>query len=202
MNIIPDSTVYARLSDDKSTIIEYPVLALNIRNRAHPFDWYTRVSFEVKPTTPEFHTLKENLKIVDTVVLASYEIVADTLDQILSNVQRVKQEQTPMGQAVGPVLFSDLDPATVNRIVKLGKDHVQNLMDEFARLKEYDGIGAACSYKDSTVSSFKADSEKCILIRDTAWINLYTYFADITSGEKAVPKSSAEITQVIPAMAW
>ena len=199
MNSIPDDTVYARLSDDKTTVSEYPVLAINIRNRAHPFDWYAKVAFDTKLEVPAFHTLKENLKVINSTVIASYELVADTLDQVLASL-RHKKEETTGEQA--DVVFEDIDAATIERIKYLSKIKVQALMDEFASSKEYDGIASACSYKDSNIPNFKADAEKCIAFRDNTWMALYFYFDRIASGELTVPKDSAEIMSQLPELVW
>lgn len=202
MNNIPDTAIYARLSDDKLTIVEYPVLALNIRNRAHPFDWYTKVVFEPKLENKEFFSVKETLKIVDNLVFASYEYVAHTLDQILSGLYRDKNQNTPAGQAEIPVMFSDVDPKAAEYIINLADKYTERKMDDFAALKRYNGIGSACSYITSTISSFKAEAEKCVDIRDRALVALITYLNQVTSGAIPVPKSTAEIDAILPVMAW
>ena len=197
-----DKTIFARLSDDKSEILEYPVIGLNIRNRAHPFDWYTKVVFEQRPEVPRFYTLKESLRIMDTVVYATYSLQADTLNQVLAALAKEKNVNKSLTAPDAPVLFEDLDTVAIDRIKELAMAHVQKKLDEFAALKGYDNIVSACSYVGSKVSAHKADAEKCVDVRDDAWVAVNAYFNSIATGELAVPASSDDIDAILPAMNW
>jgi hypothetical protein len=202
MSDVPDTAIYARLSDDKTTVIEYPVLALNIRNRAHPFDWYTKVVSDPRPEVKRFHTVKETLKIVSDTVFVSFSLVPDTLNQILASLYRDKNLETPADAPQAPVLFEDLDTETVSTVKDLAEKYAQEKMDAFAAQKGYDSIHSACSYFMSSLSVYKADAQTCINIRDAVWPGMHEYFNKITTGELAVPKSTGDIDAVLPEMTW
>lgn len=197
-----DTTVFAKLSEDKKQVVEYPVYANVIRNRAHPFSFYTRVVFEPRPEDKLFHSVKETLKVVEDKVYASYEYVPDTLDQVLNWLYRDKIKNTPLGQPVPPLLYSEVDPEIAEIVVQMSDKYVERKMDDFAAIKRYNGIGSACSYATSSISAFKADADKCVDIRDRTLVALYAYLDKLIQGTVAVPKSTADIDAVLPEMTW
>ena len=76
------------------------------------------------------------------------------------------------------------------------------MMDAFAAIKRYNGIGSACSYATSSISAFKADADKCVDIRDRTLMALYDYLNKLVEGAVAVPKTTAEIDAILPEMVW
>lgn len=200
-----DAVVFARLSEDKKSIAEYPVFGLHIRNRAHPYDWYTEVTFDPQPEVPAFHASKEVLTIRGSQVFATYELIPDTLDQILSNLYNqhyAKAMDGAVNVPTTPLKFSDVPAEAVARIKKLAKDYAQKRMDDFAAIKEYDNIGSACNYFNSNNALFKADADKCIAIRDAVWVTFINYFEAVVAGTEDIPKTSDEIGKKLPEMDW
>ena len=198
----PDTTIFAKLSDDKTEIIEYPILAASIRNRAHPFNFYTRVVFEPRLEPKLFHSVKETLKIVDDKVFASYTYVPHTLDEVLTWLYRDKVSSVEPGAPVPPLLYSEVDPDIAEIVIEMSDKYVERKLDAFAAIKRYNGIGSACSYATSSISAFKADADKCVDIRDRTLVALYDYLNKLIAGDIAVPKTSAEIDAILPEMVW
>lgn len=197
-----DSTVYARLSDDKKSVVEYPVFGLHIKNRAHPFDWYTKVIFDPQLAAVAFHSVKEVQTIRDGQLYISYESVADTLDQMLAQIAN-GNALPGSGVTTAPAMnISEVPTVTINRVKYLAEVYAQKVMDDFAAFKGYDNIGSACSYVGSKIATFKSDADKCIDIRDQVWVKLPLYFDKVMAAEVAIPKTSADILAQLPVMVW
>ena len=187
---------FARLVDNK--IAEYPVYEQHILNRAHPFSWYTECIYDEQPEVDEFHYAQEVLKVREGKVYISYEVKAQSLDALLSNLSddhRPSFEQTPVDITTVP-------EATVNRIIELTKDHVQGILDTFAATKGYTNIISAASYLGSTNPAFVAEATTAVNLRDQTWLALYTYLEGVLVGTTPVPKRVSDIEAVLPALAW
>lgn len=194
-----DLEVYARVENRQ--IVEYPVYHLHIVNRAHPFEWYHKVIFDKKPEVPAFHYLREVPVLqINNEVHVTYVAEPYTLKGLLTMIypQTVGDENAE----VTPVDINDIDPALVNRIVELVRQNVQNLLDNFAKERSYDGIVSAVSYVGSSVQQFANEAARAIQKRDEAWMNMYAYIAEVKAGSKPVPKSVSEIEAELPALTW
>lgn len=194
-----DLEVYARVEDRR--IVEYPVYGIHITNRAHPFEWYQKVIFNPKPATPEFHYLQEvPILQINNEVHVTYVPVAMTLRDLLA----VIYPQTVAGDnvEVEAVAISTIDENLVNRIVELVRQHVQRLLDDFAKQRGYDSIVSAVSYANSSVQQFANEGQRALQKRDEAWTNMYAYIAEVKAGSKPVPKTIAEIEAELPALTW
>lgn len=196
-----DLTIYARVEEGK--IVEYPVYLLHITNRAHPIDWYTEVKFDTKPTVPEFFSLKELPTVIGKDVVVKYELIPDTLDSIL---YRLYFPRPAHGEAPSPdpveVTYATIPPSTVERIITLTKALVQKRLDDFAALKNYDGILSVCSYGGSNNPMFKAEADIAVAARDNSWLALYQYIGGVQAGVIPVPKSFQEIEVALPELTW
>lgn len=194
-------TIYARVDEGK--IVEYPVYLLHITNRAHPIDWYTQVKFETKPEVPEFHSLKEVPTLIGKEVVVKYELVPHTLDSILHRLffPQPAPGEAPVTEPVA-VTYATIPPATVERIVTLTKALVQKRLDDFAALKNYDGILSVCSYGGSNNPMFKAEADVALAARDDSWLALYQYIGGVQAGVIPVPKSFQEIETALPVLTW
>lgn len=194
-----DLEVYARVENRR--IVEYPVYSLHITNRAHPFEWYQKVFFDQKPETPEFHYLQEVPVLqINNEVHVTYIPVAMTLRDLLAIIY----PETNLGfsEEIQPVDISTVDEKLVNRIVELVRQHVQRLLDEFAKQRGYDSIVSAVSYGNSSVQQFANEGQRALQKRDEAWTNMYAYIAEVKAGSKPVPKSVSEIEAELPALTW
>lgn len=196
-----DTEVYARVSDGK--IVEYPVFALHIRNRAHPFDWYTKVEFQEKPVVPEFHNLKENLSITLGHVVASYEIIPQTINEVLYNLHHPNGTPPMPGEEPPAVTIAEVPPAVIQRVAKLATDKVEQRLNAWANTRNYESILSAVSYVNSPIPNFQADSQKAVQVRDTSWVALYQYLDKVTSSQVPVPKTfEDDIEPHLPVPSW
>lgn len=202
MSDTQDTTIYARLSDDKKTVVEYPVFGLHITNRAHPFDWYSKVVFDPKPEVPEFHSAKEVQTIRDGQLFISYQVVADSLNQVLSQIGVLKNLPGMIVPQPLAIDIKDVPEAHIARVKKLAEQYAQTLLDEFAAMKGYDSIDSATKYHFSKNATFKADAEKCSDLLDQVWVRLPIYFEKIMIGEVPIPKTQDDIKAQLPEMVW
>lgn len=188
--------VYARVANEQ--IIEYPVYEIHIRNRKHPIEWYTECIVATKPSVPKFHHLKELKTVANGKVYVTYEIVPQTLENLLSSI---KGPVVP-GETPAPVLASDLTSDVVQRVIKLGDEYVTKKLTDFAATKGYDSIVSAVSYETSTVAEFRAHAAKIKQLRDTIWVDLPVYINSVVTNAVPFPTSIADIDAVLPAFVW
>ena len=52
-------------------------------------------------------------------------------------------------------------------------DLIQQRLDAFAKLKDFDGINDACSYATSTNTQWQAEAQTAITARDATWASFY-----------------------------
>ena len=198
--------VYARVRD--GVVTEYPVYDIHIKNRAHPFEWYTPVVYQAKPEfDPRIEGLKEIMEVFENQVLVRYEVVERDINSILQDIHYPPNgERDPNDPFHRPkkveVNIADVDPVLIEKIRKLAADIVLDKLDKFAQEKGYDDIRSCVSYTASTNPKFKAEADIAIAKRDQAWTNLYTYLDEVVAGTKPVPESWADIEANLPEFTW
>lgn len=191
--------IRARLNDAGTEIIEYPVYPVHIETRAHPVDWYVECVFNKKPVVPAFHYAREIHEIVDGKVVVSYEVLAQTLQELLNSINNKKSMLLGPGT---PVTIADVEADTIDRVIELAKQHVQDLLDGFARQKGYDHLERAINYMNSSVPEYAADAQIANAKRDQTWPALYTYLNEILAGTKPIPTRVSDIEAVMPELVW
>lgn len=77
----------------------------------------------------------------------------------------------------------------------------QNMMDQKAKERNYDGIMSVCSYLLSSNSRFAAEAEACTHWRDAVWSRCYELLTSVLTGEMALP-TEQEFLQMLPAFEW
>ena len=103
--------------------------------------------------------------------------------------------------------------ADAGRHAQIVADHAANVqasivvatqirLDEFAQSRHYDGILSACTYATSGVLKFAAEGQCCVDARDATWSALYTIMAEVIAGTRAMPESFADVSPLLPALAW
>lgn len=201
-----DQKVYARVVD--GAIIEYPVLGLHIRNRAHPLDWYSPVVFIKKPEFDQAtEYLQEITRIAGNHVVAEYVVKTLSVDNILNKLfypNGMRFDPLNPTKQVEPadIKISDLDQAFIAKVMDIVSREVGNLLDAFARTRQYDDVKSCATYATSANTQFKAEADRIVALRDQTYAALYAYITEVMSGAKPVPKSFAEIKAVLPELTW
>lgn len=93
----------------------------------------------------------------------------------------------------------------VQRLIKYYTDVAQEVLDEFARQKNYDGIVSLCSYSASTNPQFKAEAEKGAEYRDQVWAAGYAMLDQLAGS--ATPDLNSlptrdQFIEMLPSMTW
>lgn len=78
---------------------------------------------------------------------------------------------------------------------------VQNWMDKTVQQRNYDNIGTACTYANSTDSIFAAEGLACIKWRDAVWRKCYDMLDEVKAGTRAIP-TAEEVIAELPALEW
>ena len=78
---------------------------------------------------------------------------------------------------------------------------VQDWMDSIVQKRNYDSIGTACTYKDSTDPTFKAEGTACVAWRDKVWRYCYDVMNAVKRGERALPQLD-ELLAEVPVLEW
>jgi len=76
----------------------------------------------------------------------------------------------------------------------------QKRLDDFAKIKGYDGILSACTYASSAIASFATEGSRARDLRDQTWAALYAIVAECEAGTRPTPSSFAE--PLLPALTW
>lgn len=192
--------IYGRIKDGK--LVEFPVYEIHIKNRSHPFSWYTEALYEPKPEVDQFHYLKEVPTVFGNLLLVKYEIVPYSLNKLLSDIWYLNRQYTLDSNEEIPPLFTDIPSDTIQRVITLIKQYVQEKLDTFAKTREYDNISSAASYSTSNDIRYKSEGERAVLLRDNTWNAFYTYLAEVQTGISEIPKSTKEIDDRIPILTW
>ena len=78
---------------------------------------------------------------------------------------------------------------------------VQKHMDKTAQERNYDNIASACSYANSTDTTFRAEGLACVAWRDACWRKCYEIQAAVIAGTRSIPTAEELITE-LPALVW
>ena len=78
---------------------------------------------------------------------------------------------------------------------------VQNWMDKTVQQRNYDNIGTACTYANSTDSIFSAEGLACVKWRDAVWRKCYDMLDEVKAGIRAIP-TAEEVIAELPALEW
>lgn len=78
------------------------------------------------------------------------------------------------------------------------KAAVQLRLDEFALAKDYNDIGSAVSYANSTNPQFAAEGQRAVLLRDETWAAALGMLPAVRSGALTVEAALGQL----PALVW
>lgn len=79
---------------------------------------------------------------------------------------------------------------------------VQNVLDNFAKGRNYDSILSATTYLNSNVAKFVQEAKYAIDARDATWNKVYSIFNEVDLGLRPNIKSYEEIEQELPILQW
>lgn len=198
--MVDDNEIYCRIVNGQ--VVEYPVYALHIRNRAHPFSMYTKVVFTTKPPLPDFAFYTEKLEVVNGIPLVTYGIAYKTLQTVLNELHQSNGAPTLPGEEPTPKPIEEVPPATMGRVVELAKQLVQDRLDNWAKTREYDGVLSAISYQTSTNPTRAEEGAKAVVNRDLSWDAMYAYMDKVMAKELPVPMKESEIVAQLPELTW
>jgi hypothetical protein len=99
-----------------------------------------------------------------------------------------------------PILIDRPAPTTPQLIEQIAYQ-IQKRLDDFAKTKGYDSLLSACSYATSSVSSFSAEGQYCVNIRDSTWNKYYEILSNVNA--KIIPLPSyEEVAAQLPELIW
>ena len=192
------SKIYALVVDRDITV--YPLTPEEIVQRNAPYEDYFEVFYNQKPVyTPLTQYLEETPVVIANYVLVNYEVKLKTIEHLLGEIFEVAgaivNNQPSIDISQVP---SDLLKATVDLV----KIRTQDLLDSFAKTRDYDDIKSVCSYKDSTVEKFRLEAVRAIYLRDTTWESLNNYLNNVISGNASAPLGWKDIVSNLPTLSW
>lgn len=75
--------------------------------------------------------------------------------------------------------------AQLNELKNSASQSIQEALDAFARERGYDNILSACTYATSANTTFAAEGQRAIELRDATWTKLYEIFTEIDAGTRS-----------------
>ena len=93
------------------------------------------------------------------------------------------------------------DPPTLEELQRQFTDTVQQHLDSFARIRNYDNIMSAATYATSTVPKFKTEGQYAVEARDATWAKGYEILGAVLSGQRPMPTIEEVLTE-LPPLAW
>lgn len=138
------------------------------------YGFYRYQATEVPPYNPFSDKIIESLTFENDVVSSNYSIVPLSQEEIMQKLQDMK------------VAFVDL---------------VDQFLDQTVQAKDYKNILHACSYSESLVPQYKAESLAVIHWRDLVWGKTYEIQNAVLAGQRSIP-SESEFLAELPQLEW
>jgi hypothetical protein len=95
-----------------------------------------------------------------------------------------------------------LPAPTIDDIEKMLITTAQQRLDEFAQVKGYNDILAACSYAVDTNLKFQTEGMYCVQKRSQTWEALFEIIEEIKIGNRVVPQQYIDIEHLLPSLVW
>lgn len=92
-------------------------------------------------------------------------------------------------------------PPTPAQLTAIGAAVVQAHLDATARLRRYDNIQTAVSYRDDPNPQFAAEGAALFAWRSAVWTAALAILAQVEAGEMPIP-SDADLIAALPEMVW
>jgi hypothetical protein len=137
---------------------------------------------------------------VDTInpVIPPDAIQISDADQALYVTGLYKRDMTTGGPTSGQPILIPLTPAQLQAPYVTA---AQQLLDQTAQTRGYDGILSLCSYATSTNATFQAEGQAGVAFRDAVWNLAYSILAQVQAGTMAQPDVPTFLT-LLPAFTW
>lgn len=160
---------------------------------AGPFSVYSEYSKKITGhSNPEVLTIEE---------LYLFRLVPETIQEITDH--HSYKHGAPYIDA-GTVIVPSIQ-LTQEEMLANVKEHMtnflQNLLDEKAKERNYDGILSLCSYATSSDPIFAAEGQAGVVWRDAVWRAGYNIMADVLAGTRQIPTEEQLITE-LPTIQW
>ena len=124
------------------------------------------------------------------------EIEADNLDYAIAIFKEHNNSRLEVVE-YNPLQDQDLLFSLTSQITNL----VQELLDNTAKSRGYDGIVSLCTYANSNISKFKTEGQAGVDWRDQCWAKCYQIMSDVQSGTRSIP-TPADVLLELPSIIW
>lgn len=132
----------------------------------------------VENTPPEHnaltHKVNKSLAMIDNNVTYNYELVPLEPEEVMLKMNDLK------------LFFVSI---------------IEKLLDETVQQKDYKNILHACSYSESSIPQYKAETLAVIYWRDSVWGKTYQIQNEILVGQRAIPTLEQFLAEM-PVMEW
>lgn len=180
--------MFAIIDTTTDAILEFPILDLAVR--------FPNTSF---PKDPVNGSLPDNIVYIEELV----KPVPNLLQKHV--VQQPTKDPVTGKWSIGWDLVSMTQAEITASMVEVKgrvSATVQNMLDDFARTKDYDNIMSACSYINSSNVTRAQEAQTAINLRDQVWDTLIAYYTDVELGNVAPPTTEDEILALLPPLVW
>lgn len=149
--------------------------------------------------SPDMSAAQIREAVINNAPLSKWSIIKSTNVMGLIGTTRI-------GTATPPPAVELVPPAVVPKTPSEIQDEIvietQVRLDQFARLKNYDGILSACTYATSSIPKFAAEGQHAVDVRDATWVALYSFMAQVIAGTAAMPTGFSDVEPILPPLVW
>lgn len=176
---------------ENNILVKYPYTVTDLK-RAHP-----SVSFPAAPSDTVLETYgMYRVFELDRPEVSTAQVAEKNTPVFNASAQRWEQPWLVREKTVQEV--EQEQQQTIDGIVAA----VQEILDTFAKARNYDGILSLCTYASSTVPKFQSEGKLGVEARDNLWTRLYEIFDEVKTGARPMPAGITDIVADLPIPVW
>lgn len=183
----PQKDIYGKVTD--GVIVEFPVTVDIILNRGHNVNDYCLSVFATEPNyNRACQKLQRKISVRNGKIYVDFEITPRSLAEVLAGFKTKD----------GVMDIKDVEFSLMVYTKSLFTNYVEDSLDKLCNLRGYTSLNNILArYRNSSIESFKKESDYLQVCLDNAWKVMTVYQADLMTGKQPLPTSIDELDAVL-----